>query len=159
MGLYDGYCGGIGPGRLEAAGRRGIPQVIVPGGLDCVVLEFDSPETTPPQFRDRKIFWYDFRSGGRTSVGELKGLAWTISDKLNRARGPVKIVIPPRGWSEADGEGAPLHEPGTNTVFVEEMKRRLDLRIEIVEVDAHINEPRFAEAVVEIFDNLMQGRT
>ena len=154
--LYDGYCGGIGPGRLEAAGRRGIPQVVVPGGLDCIVLEFDSPETTPPQFRDRKIFWYDFRSGVRTSVEELKGLAQTISDKLNRARGPVKMVIPLRGWSEADGEGAPLHEPETNAVFVEEMKQLLDSRIEIVEVDAHINEPHFAEAVVEVFDNLMQ---
>jgi uncharacterized protein (UPF0261 family) len=154
--LHDGYCGGIGPGRLEAAGRRGIPQVIVPGGLDCIVLEFDSPETTPPQFRDRKIFWYDFRSGVRTSVEELKGLAQTISDKLNRARGPVKMMIPLRGWSEADGEGAPLHEPETNAVFVQEMKQLLDPRIEIVEVDAHINEPHFAQVVVDVFDDLMQ---
>lgn len=157
--LYGGYCGGIGPGRLEAAGRRGIPQVVVPGGLDCIVLEFDSPETVPPQFRDRKIFWYDFRSGVRTNADEMRILAQTISDKLNRARGPVKMVIPLRGWSEADGEGAPLYEPETNAVFVEEMKRRLDPRVEIVEVDAHINEPRFAEAVVEVFDRLMQGGT
>jgi uncharacterized protein (UPF0261 family) len=155
--MYNGYCGGIGPGRLEAAGRRGIPQVVVPGGLDCIVLEFDSPETIPPQFRDRKIFWYDFRSGVRTSIEEMKVLARTISDKLNRARGPVKMVIPLGGWSEADGEGAPLHEPETNAVFVAEMKRLLDPRIEIVEVDAHINDPRFAEAVVEVFDGLMQG--
>jgi uncharacterized protein (UPF0261 family) len=157
--LYNGYCGGIGPGRLEAAGRRGIPQVVVPGGLDCIVLEFDSPETIPPQFRGRKIFWYDFRSGVRTSAEEMGVLARTISDKLNRARGPVKMVIPLRGWSEADGEGASLHEPEINAVFVEEMKRRLDSRIELVEVDAHINEPRFAEAVVRVFDALMQGRT
>jgi uncharacterized protein (UPF0261 family) len=132
--------------------------VVVPGGLDCIVLEFDSPETTPPQFQDRKIFWYDFRSGVRTSAKELKGLAQTISDKLNRARGPVKMVIPLRGWSEADGEGAPLHEPETNAVFVKEMKRLLDSSIEIVEVDAHINEPHFAEAVVEVFDDLMQEK-
>lgn len=156
--LHNGYCGGIGPGRLEAAGRRGIPQVVVPGGLDCIVLEFDSPETIPPQFRDRKIFWYDFRSGVRTSVEEMKVLARTISDKLNRARGPVKIVIPLRGWSEADGEGAPLYEPETNAVFVEEMRQRLDPRIELVEVDAHINELCFAQAVVEVFDALMRER-
>ena len=156
--LHGGYCGGIGPGRLEAAGRRGIPQVVVPGGLDCIVLEFDSPETVPPQFRDRKIFWYDFRSGVRTSVEEMRVLARTISDKLNRARGPVKMVVPLRGWSEADGEGAPLYEPQTNAIFMEEMGRLLDPRIEIVEVDAHINEPRFAEAVVETFDNLMQEK-
>jgi len=157
--LHGGYCGGIGPGRLEAAGRRGIPQVVVPGGLDCIVLEFDSPESIPPRFRERKVFWYDFRSGVRTSAEEMKVLARTIAGKLNRARGPTEMVIPLRGWSEADGEGAPLHEPETNAVFVEEMKRRLDPRIELVEVDAHINEPRFAEAVVEVFDGLMRGRT
>jgi len=156
--LHDGYCGGIGPGRLEAAGRQGIPQVVVPGGLDCIVLEFDSPETTPPQFRDRKIFWYDFRSGVRTSVEEMRVLARTIADKLNQARGPVKVVIPLRGWSEADEEGAPLHEPETNAVFVEEMKQLLDPHIEIVEVDAHINEPRFAQVVVEVFEALMQKK-
>jgi uncharacterized protein (UPF0261 family) len=155
--LYDGYYGGIGPDRLEAAGWRGIPQVIVPGGLDCIVLEFDSPETTPPQFRDRKIFWYDLRSGVPTSVEELKGLARTISDKLNRARGPVKMVIHLRGWSEADGEGAPLHEPETNSVFVEEMKRLLDPRIEIVEEDARINEPLYAETAVALLEGMMEG--
>ena len=67
--LYNGYCGGIGPGRMEAAGRYGIPLVAVPGGLDCVVLEFDSPETIPERFKDRKVFWYNFRSGVRTRRG------------------------------------------------------------------------------------------
>jgi len=153
--LYGGYCGGIGPGRLEAAGRRGIPQVVVPGGLDCIVLEFDSPETIPPQFRDRKIFWYDFRSGVRTSKEEMKTLAQTIAGKLNKARGPVKVVIPLRGWSEADGEGAPLHEPETNQVFIAELKRLLRPQIEVIEVDAHINEPEFAEAAVATLDEIM----
>ena len=58
--LYDGYCGAIGPGRLEAAGKHGIPQVVTPGGLDCIVLEFDSPETMPEQVKGRKVFWYDY---------------------------------------------------------------------------------------------------
>ena len=153
--LHGGYCGGIGPGRLEAAGRRGIPQVVVPGGLDCIVLEFDSPETIPPQFRDRKIFWYDFRSGVRTSEEEMKTLAQTIAGKLNKARGPVKVVVPLRGWSEADGEGAPLHEPETNQVFIAELKRLLRPQIEVIEVDAHINEPEFAEAAVATLDEIM----
>ena len=31
--LYNGYCSGIGPDRMETAGRHGIPQVIVPRGF------------------------------------------------------------------------------------------------------------------------------
>jgi len=156
--LHDGYCGNIGPGRLESAGRKGIPQVVVPGGLDCIVLEFDSPETIPPQFKGRKIFWYDFRSGVRSSAEELMILAQTIASKLNKARGPVKVVIPMRGWSEADSEDGPLYEPETNQVFIDELRRLLRPEFPIIEVDAHINEPAFAQAAVAALDELMSRK-
>jgi len=153
--LYEGYCGNIGPGRLEAAGKVGIPQVVVPGGLDCIVLEFDSPETIPPNFKGRKIFWYDFRSGVRTSAEELTILAGTIAGKLNKARGPVRVVIPTKGWSEADGEDGPLYEPQTNQVFVTELQGLLRPGIPVELVDAHINEPAFAQAAVSALHELM----
>ncbi len=153
--LYEGYCGNIGPGRLEAAGKMGIPQVVVPGGLDCIVLEFDSPETIPPKFRGRKIFWYDFRSGVRTSAEELTILAGTVAGKLNKARGPVRVVIPTKGWSEADGEDGPLYEPQTNRVFVTKLQGLLRPGIPVQLVDAHINEPAFAQAAVSALHELM----
>ncbi|MBW2605982.1 MAG: Tm-1-like ATP-binding domain-containing protein, partial [Deltaproteobacteria bacterium] len=62
--LMGGYCRGIGPERLEPVPGRDIPRLVVPGGLDCAVLEF-TRETIPDQFRDRKIFFYDFRSAIR----------------------------------------------------------------------------------------------
>ncbi|NIN66949.1 MAG: UPF0261 family protein [Anaerolineae bacterium] len=153
--LHDGYCGNIGPTRLEAAGKAGIPQVVVPGGLDCIVLEFDSPETIPLQFQDRKIFWYDFRSGIRTSPEEMRILADTIAGKLNKARGPVKVLIPIRGWSEADCEDGPLYEPETNQAFVDGLTRLLRSDIPVLLVDAHINDPAFAEATVRALHELM----
>jgi uncharacterized protein (UPF0261 family) len=153
--LHNGYCGNIGPTRLEAAGKAGIPQVVVPGGLDCIVLEFDSPETMPVQFKGRKIFWYDFRSGVRTSAEEMRILAKTMAAKLNRARGPVSVVIPTKGWSEADCEDGPLYEPHTNQVFVDELAGLLGTDISLVLVDAHINDPAFAQAAVGALDQLM----
>ncbi len=132
--LYGGYCGNIGPERLESAARKGIPQVVVPGGLDCIVLEFDSVETMPPEFRDRNVFWYNFRSGVRTTKDDLKMLAQTISAKLNRAKGPTSFIIPMKGWSEADAANAPLYEPETNQVFVAEMKLRLNDHVKVIEV-------------------------
>ncbi len=155
--MYGGYCGGIGPGRLESAGARGIPQVVVPGGLDCIVLEFNSEDTKPPHLKDRKVFWYDFRSGVRTSVDDVLTLANTISEKLNRARGPVKFVIPLRGWSEADAVGGPLFDPETNQKFARELKSLLNHGIEVIEIDAHINDVEFAGVVVAEMHNLMKG--
>jgi uncharacterized protein (UPF0261 family) len=157
--LYGGYCGGIGPGRLEAAGRKGIPQVVVPGGLDCIVLEFDSPETIPEKVKGRKVFWYDFRSGVRTAAEDLLKLAGTIAEKLNRATGPVTVLVPMRGWSEADAPGGPLHEPETNQIFVNELKSLLSPSIRVVEADLHINQREFAEQAVTELDRLMQDAT
>ncbi len=153
--MYGGYCGAIGPERLESAGRRGVPQVVVPGGLDCIVLEFNTPETMPARVMGRKVFWYDFRSGVRTSPDDMIALARTIGDKLNRAKGPTRFVIPLKGWSEADAEGGPLHEPQTNRLFIDELKAMLDNRVQIVEVDAHINDEAFAEAAVSQLEAIM----
>lgn len=155
--MYGGYCGDIGPGRLESAGRRGLPQVVVPGGLDCIVLEFNSVETMPPEFRDRKVFWYDFRSGVRTNQQDVTRLAATISEKLNRATGPTKVLIPLKGLSEADAPGGALYEPQTNLVLVSELKRLLIPSIAVIEVDAHINDAAFAKLAVSTLDEMMQS--
>ncbi|MBM3300029.1 MAG: Tm-1-like ATP-binding domain-containing protein [Deltaproteobacteria bacterium] len=155
--MYGGYCGSIGPGRLESAGAQGIPQVLVPGGLDCIVLEFNSEETKPADMKGRKVFWYDFRSGVRTNRDDVLALAKTISEKLNRAKGPTKVVIPMRGWSEADIAGGPLDDPEVNAAFIDELKSRLRKDIPVVEVDAHICDAEFARAVVSEFHELMQA--
>lgn len=154
--MYSGYCGGIGPDRLESAGRRGIPQVVVPGGLDCIVLEFDSIDTMPADLKGRKVFWYDFRSGVRTSREDILRLSEKIAEKLNRAKGPVKVVIPLHGWSEADAPEGALHDPSTNRAFVSELRSLLNGKIEIIEVNAHINDKEFAEIVVSQLDTLMR---
>lgn len=155
--LYNGYCSGIGPGRMETAGRHGIPQVVVPGGLDCVVLEFDSPDTMPERFRGRKVFWYDFRSGVRTTVEDLRRLGQTVADKLNRAKGPTTVMIPMKGWSEADVLGGSLYEPETNHVFVSELRALLGSHIKIVQTDFHINDREFARLVVSKLHEAMMA--
>jgi uncharacterized protein (UPF0261 family) len=154
--MYGGYCGGIGPGRLESAGKLGIPQVVVPGGLDCIVLEFNSFETMPAELRGRKVFWYDFRSGVRTTAEDLLTLARKIADKLNRAKGPTRVVVPMKGWSEADSLDGPLYEPATNAVFLADLEVLLAPRIEVVKVDAHINDGEFAKAATAELDALMK---
>jgi uncharacterized protein (UPF0261 family) len=154
--LYGGYCGDIGTSRLETAGRLGLPQVVVPGGLDCIVLEFDSRETMPTNLRDRAVFWYDFRSGVRTSIEDMIQLAGIISEKLNRSQGPTNVVIPMGGFSEADAVGGPLWDPKANQAFISELKTRLVSKVEVTEVNAHINDTDFAEAVVNILASMVR---
>ncbi|MFH0957996.1 MAG: Tm-1-like ATP-binding domain-containing protein [Pseudomonadota bacterium] len=154
--LYGGYCGDIGPTRLETAGRMGLPQVVVPGGLDCIVMEFDSIETMPVHLKGRPVFWYDFRSGVRTTKDDMIKMAQIISAKLNASKGPTKLVIPVRGFSEADAENEPLYDQDADQLFVTEIKSRLDSKVDVIEVQAHINDEQFAETVVSILHSMLR---
>ena len=153
--LKGGYCSGIGPERLEPIPGKGIPRLVIPGGLDCAVLEF-TRETVPETFTDRKIFFYDFRSAIRLDRKETRCIAEQLAEKLNRAPADVRVLIPSRGWSEADREGGPLHDPETSEFFVKSLRENLDHRIEISRVDLHINDPAFARMASKMMDEMLR---
>ena len=153
--LKNGYCAGIGPERLMPPQGMGIPRLVVPGGLDCAVLEF-TRDNVPDELKDRKIFFYDFRSAIRLSVEETQFLATQISGKLNDGPSHIKLLIPTRGWSEADRKDGPLYDPTVSMAFIQKMKEELNPQIEIREVDLHINDPAFAELASSIMGNMLQ---
>ncbi len=152
--LYGGFCGNIKPNRLEEAGKKAVPIVVSPGGLDCVVMQ--SVERLPSKLKGRKIHQQDFRYVIRTNKEDMKYLARVIAFKLNKARGPVKVVIPLYGWSEVDREGKELYDPRTNMVFVKTLKKLLKPGIPVIEVEAHINDKKFAKAVVNSLNDMMK---
>jgi len=156
--LMDGYCSGIGPGRLEPAPGKEIPRLVTPGGLDCAVLEF-TRRHIPEEYRDRKVFFYDFRSAIRLTLEESRVLAEQLSDKLNRDVSNVHVLVPTRGWSEADKESEPLYDPETNAYFVKIFKEKLDHRIRLEEVDMHINDPAFAQMAAHVMDQMVKERS
>jgi uncharacterized protein (UPF0261 family) len=155
--LMDGYCSGIGPGRFESPPGKNIPRLVTPGGLDCAVLEF-TRRHIPEEYRDRKVFFYDFRSAIRLTLEESRILAEQLSDRLNKDVSNVHVLIPTRGWSEADKEGGPLYDPETNAYLVKIFKDKLDKRIQFEEIDMHINDPAFAQRAANVMDQMVKAR-
>ena len=149
-----GYCGGIGEKRYEPVPGRPIPRLVVPGGMDCIVLEF-TRDNIPLQFRDRKIFYYDFRSAIRVNAHESRLLAGQLSEKLNMDPENVRVLIPLKGFSEADQENGPLHDPATAQVFVKAFKNGLVPGITVKTEDLHINEALFAERAASMMDEMI----
>ncbi len=49
------------------------------------------------------------------------------------------------------------YDPEGNRTFGEELKRCLKPEIEVEEVDAHINEPLYAETAVALLEGMMEG--
>ena len=153
--MFGGYCKGIGPTRLETAGKMGIPLVVVPGGLDNAVFSPFYP--MPDQLKGRKIHPHDIRFCVRMGPDEMKQFAQIIGEKLNRSKGPIHVLIPKRGWSEADKAGMELFDPKTDQIFVEELRKIMTPKIPIEEIDFHISEPAFAQRAVEILDHMIQS--
>ena len=152
--MFGGYCKGIGPTRLETAGRMGIPLVLAPGGLDNAVFSPFYP--MPDQLKGRKRHGHDVRFCVRMGPDEMKEFATIIAEKLNRSSGPVHVLAPKRGWSEADKPGMEFFDPEVDQVFVDHLKAILNPRIPVEEMDVHISEPAFAARAVEIIDSMIR---
>ena len=147
-----------GPKRLEAAGERGLPQVIAPGSVNLTNAGPDRKQAEKYTSRERKLKQDEFRIVTRYTQEELVAAAKVYADKLNKAKGPVRILFPTRGWSSLDREGSVLHAPEEDKVFVEELRRNLKPEIEIEELDCHFEDVEFALALVETFIRMAQSR-
>jgi len=153
--MFGGYCKGVGPMRLETAGRSGIPLVVAPGGLDNAVFSPSYP--MPHQLQGRRTHSHDIRFAVRMESKEMKAFAQIMGEKLNRSKGPLHILIPKKGWSEADKEGMALFDPKTDRVFVEELRKLLQPHIPLEEMDVHISDPDFARRAVEVLDAMIRS--
>jgi uncharacterized protein (UPF0261 family) len=153
----DELVGGVlsaGPERLEAAGRAGIPQVVSVGALDMV--NFGGPESVPERFRSRTLHAHNPNvTLMRTTAEECARLGEIIASKLNRAGGPTTLLIPLRGVSAMDREGQPFHDPDADGALFEALRKHVEDTVEVVELDLHINDPAFADAVADrLLDHL-----
>ena len=155
--LADELAGGVlsaGPHRLEAAGQKGVPQVVCPGAIDMV--NFGPLDCVPEKYKDRRLNVHNANvTLMRTTPEECAQLGRITAQKLNRALGPVVFLMPLRGVSAIDTEGAPFFWPEADRSYLEALKSNLDLRIRLVEVDAHINDPDFALQAANELSGLM----
>jgi uncharacterized protein (UPF0261 family) len=152
-----GFTRAAGPTRLEAAGKRGIPQIIAPC---CVNWGSPSKRDYKPEYKLRKKYDYDAaRTFIRLSKDEMIVVADVMAEKLNRALSPVKVIIPLGGWSSLDRRGTDFYNAELDRIFVDELKKRLKTGIEVREVDRDLDTPEFAQAIVEAFDEIMAARS
>jgi len=153
----DELVGGIrgaGPHRLEAAGEVGIPQLIGPGALDMV--NFGPRDTVPVKFEGRKFYIHTpLVTLMRTTVAENRRLGEIIAGKLNQAKGKTLLIIPLRGFSTIDEKDGPFFDPEADRSFVEGLMDHIRKDIEVLELDCHINDDRFAEEAAKQFTQMM----
>jgi len=152
--LADDLVGGVlsaGPGRLTAAGKAGLPQVIAPGALDMV--NFGPPDTVPSRFSDRLFFEHNPTvTLMRTTAEEMGELGARIGRKAAAAQGPgsVEVFWPDRGVSALDADGQPFSDVVADEACRVALDRELNAAgLTLHRIDAHINDPVFATAMAD----------
>ena len=146
----DELVGGVlsaGPNRLEAAARNGVPSVVAPGCLDMV--NFGSPDSVPPAYKDRILYPHNPQvTLMRTSIEESMKLGELIAGKLNESVGPVTVLLPLKGLSVIGAKGEPFYSPEADQALFQAIREHLREGIEIIEVDALVNDSAFSDACV-----------
>src|SRR3954469_12255221 len=157
--LADDLVGGVlsaGPHRLEAAGRRGVPQVVSLGALDMV--NFGPRDTVPERFAGRNLYVHNAAvTLLRTTPEECAELGRRVGAKLSPATGPVALFVPLRGVSAISGEGGPFSDPAADAALRAGLRETLAPSVELHEVDAHVNDPAFAVAMAARLDEFLSG--
>lgn len=161
--LTDELLGGIfpaGANRLEAAGRAGIPQVVVPGAIE--VLNFGPRSTVPSRFDvpgRRLIVHNENVTAVRTTRNEAEALGRLVAEKVNRATGPTAVMLPLHGFdSYQQPPDGPWIDEEADAGFTGELRRMLDPRIPFVQVSGNVNDHAFADAVANRFLEIWDQR-
>jgi uncharacterized protein (UPF0261 family) len=134
--------------RLDAACERGVPQVWAPC---CLNLTGAGPTRTNREkyiASGRVLMIDEIRAMTRFPVDELLIGAKLYAEKINKAKGPIKLVVPLRGWSSLDREGGILYDPKEDQIFIEELKKHLRSPLEIEEVDCNLEDFDTAKVLV-----------
>lgn len=154
--LCDGICS-AGPERLTAAAARGVPQVVVPGCLDMV--NYGHPDTVPDKFKDRRLYsWAPDVTLMRTNVEENEALGRSIAQKVNASEGPATILLPLQGISKVSSKGGVFYDPTADEALFRAIKAAVKPSILVKEIDAHINDPAFAERAVTTILRLIRKK-
>ncbi len=160
--VCDLLFGGVLPAtedRFGAIARTRVPYVGSCGALDMV--NFGPMDSVPERYRGRTLHVHNPTvTLMRTTPEENARAGRWIGERLNRMDGPVRFFLPEGGVSALDSPGRPFSDPNAD----EELFRALEATVRqtgsrrLIRMPEHINDPRFAAAVVAEFRRLFGNR-
>jgi uncharacterized protein (UPF0261 family) len=155
--VIGGFQAGAGPDRLTVAAELGVPQVVCPGSTDF--FDWLTSDPVPDDWSDRKTYLHSPTVWlMRLRRDELVELGRMFAERLNPATAPTAVAFPLRGTSIPNHPDGIFYDPELDKAFLQSLKDHLRPGIEVVEVDAHINDSQFADAVFSLFQDVMSMR-
>jgi uncharacterized protein (UPF0261 family) len=158
--IADEVAGGVlsaGPARLDVFAQHDIPYVGSVGALD--MANFWAMDTVPATLRQRQLHVHNANvTLMRTSVQENVRIGGFIAQKLNRMKGPVRFLLPMKGVSALDQADKPFFDTEADAALFNAIENHFAATSghQLIKLPLHINDPQFAEALVQAFREITE---
>ncbi|MDR3588681.1 MAG: Tm-1-like ATP-binding domain-containing protein [Negativicutes bacterium] len=142
--------------RLEALCSNNFPLVVAPGGVDFI----DYPlEQFPYDITQRKYLLHN-KTVAHIKIlkDEAVKVAEIIAGRLNLARQEVTLLIPLKGFRANTLPGEALYDKEVDEAITETLVRNVGRHVEVVYVDANINDYEFGKAAADAMEKMLKKR-
>ena len=143
----DEIAGGImaaGTGRLDAAALNGVPQVVSVGAADMIT--FGERESLPEKYKDRVVYMHNPAiTVVKSNIEENVTFGIKVGENLNQWKNNAVLLLPLQGISMNDKVGSEYYGPREDQALFITLKKVINNPlVEVIDVDAHINDEAFA---------------
>jgi uncharacterized protein (UPF0261 family) len=145
-----------GPDRLTAAGLARVPQIVAPGFIDLVDLPGWQPFSAELAGREHHAH-NRLISSISLNASERRRVVGILAGKLAQAKGPTTFILPVRGVQEWDRPGGPLRDADAIEAVNDECRRLIEKPVDLIEIDAHINDDEFVDTALAVFDRWVEA--
>ena len=146
-----------GPERMTVAGELGLPQVIVPGGIEHIGLIVE-PNVVPDAYAEHlSTFHNPIVFCPRLNPEEMRTVARDIAKRLSHTKGRACFMMPKAGTSRYGAEGGELRLPEADEAFLDEIEQCLPKTIELVARDLDAEDPAFVKEAVDRLIGLIEA--
>ncbi len=154
--IIDEVAGGIysaGEQRLRSAAAAGIPYVVVPGALE--MINSTSGQSAGFQAQGRTIYAHTPQMHKiRANAEELTRAGEIFAQRLSHPNGNACLCIPCRGFSSVNQKGKSFYDPEADAAFIRTVQQRMDGQVPAYLAELHINDPAFADLLIQHLLNL-----
>jgi uncharacterized protein (UPF0261 family) len=160
--VCDSVLGGLRasePDRLTVAHAYGVPQVVVPGGIDHIGVGLEKANDLPAKYKDHLYSYHNpMILVPRPKTDEMRAVVSEIGRRLSGAGEGTVFLMPLRGVSSYTADNGALRDRPADEELRRAVHELLPKEIEIVEVDANAEDDAFVSVAVERLVTMLEAK-
>ncbi len=151
--ISDAVLGGLRAAdqdRLTVAAAHGVPQIVVPGGIDHIGIPLDRPNDVPEKFRTHLYSYHNpMILVPRPKREETRAVITELGKRLEQAGDNTVFMVPTKGVSSYSAVGGALYSAEYDADLLDAVRQLLPAHLSVEEIDANAEDKDFVIAAVD----------